>query len=67
MDIATFLNPKLSVVARPMNAIGEIAFQLLHERITFKGALPKREYLLSPELKIRESCRLVNQPIREYE
>jgi LacI family transcriptional regulator len=63
VDIATFLNPKLSVVARPMNAIGEIAFQLLHERISFKGALPKREYLLSPELKIRESCRLVNQPI----
>jgi LacI family transcriptional regulator len=63
VDIATFLNPKLSVVARPMNAIGEIAFQLLHERISFKGALPKREYLLSPELKIRESCRLVNQSI----
>ncbi|MFE4708783.1 LacI family DNA-binding transcriptional regulator [Peribacillus simplex] len=60
VDIATFLNPKLSVVARPMNAIGEIAFQLLHERISFKGALPKREYLLSPELKIRESCRLQN-------
>ncbi|MGG0288837.1 LacI family DNA-binding transcriptional regulator [Peribacillus butanolivorans] len=60
VDIATFLNPKLSVVARPMNAIGEIAFQLLHERISFKGALPKREYLLSPELKIRESCRLLN-------
>ncbi|MGE7907650.1 LacI family DNA-binding transcriptional regulator [Peribacillus sp. NPDC094092] len=60
VDIATFLNPKLSVVARPMNAIGEIAFQLLHERISFKGALPKREYLLSPELNIRESCRLQN-------
>lgn len=28
VDIATFLNAKLSVVARPMNAIGEIAFQL---------------------------------------
>jgi LacI family transcriptional regulator len=60
VDIATFLNPKLSVVARPMNALGEIAFQLLHERINFKETLPKREYLLSPELKIRESCRLVN-------
>lgn len=63
VDIATFLNPKLSVVARPMNAIGEIAFQLLHERISFKGALPKREYLLSPELKIRESCRLTSQTV----
>lgn len=59
VDIATFLNPKLSVVARPMNAVGEIAFQLLHERISFKGTLPKREYLMSPELIIRESCRLM--------
>ncbi|WP_285766982.1 LacI family DNA-binding transcriptional regulator [Peribacillus sp. SI8-4] len=60
VDIATFLNPKLSVVARPMNSIGEIAFLLLHERISLKGHLPKREYLLTPELKIRQSCRLVN-------
>jgi LacI family transcriptional regulator len=58
IDIATFLKPKLSVVARPMNAIGEIAFQLLYERICFKESLQKREYLLSPELKIRGSCRL---------
>lgn len=55
VDIATFVRPKLSVVSRPMTAIGEIAFQLLHERIGFKGDLPKRQYLLSPELKIRES------------
>lgn len=55
VDIATFVRPKLSVVSRPMTAIGEIAFQLLQERIEFKGELPKRQYLLSPELKIRES------------
>ncbi|MED2974585.1 LacI family DNA-binding transcriptional regulator [Fictibacillus sp. B-59209] len=58
VDIATFLNPKLSVVSRPMNAVGEIAFQLLHERIHFKGEMPKREYNLSPELIIRDSSRL---------
>lgn len=58
VDIATFLNPKLSVVSRPMNAIGEIAFTLLHERINFKGELPKREYSLTPELIIRQSCTL---------
>ena len=58
VDIATFLNPQLSVVARPMNAIGELAFQLLYERIYFKGDLPKREYQLTPELKVRDSCRL---------
>ncbi|WNB92162.1 LacI family DNA-binding transcriptional regulator [Bacillus sp. NEB1478] len=58
IDIATFMNPKLTVVARPMNTLGELAFQLLHERISFKGNVPKREYMLSPELKIRDSCRL---------
>ncbi|MDR7074004.1 LacI family DNA-binding transcriptional regulator [Fictibacillus barbaricus] len=58
IDIATFMNPKLTVVARPMNTLGELAFQLLHERISFKESVPRREYMLSPELKIRESCRL---------
>ena len=58
IDIATFMNPKLTVVARPMNTLGELAFQLLHERISFKESVPKREYMLSPELKIRDSCRL---------
>ncbi|NWQ44369.1 LacI family DNA-binding transcriptional regulator [Bacillus sp. EB106-08-02-XG196] len=59
VDIATFLNPKLSVVTRPMNAVGEIAFTFLHERIHFKNDLPKRKYSLPPELIIRQSCRLV--------
>ncbi|AGK52281.1 LacI family DNA-binding transcriptional regulator [Bacillus sp. 1NLA3E] len=58
VDIATFLNPKLSVVARPMTAVGEIAFMFLHERIHFKD-LPKRQYSLPPELIIRQSCRLI--------
>ncbi|MEH7130233.1 LacI family DNA-binding transcriptional regulator [Neobacillus drentensis] len=56
VEIATFIKPKLSVVSRPMTTIGEIAFQLVYERIHFKENLPKREYLLTPELKIRESC-----------
>jgi LacI family transcriptional regulator len=60
VDIATFIKPKLSVVSRPMANLGEIAFQLLYERIHFKENFPKRKYLLSPELKIRESCRLGN-------
>jgi LacI family transcriptional regulator len=58
IDIATFLNPKLTVVSRPMNTLGELAFQLLYERISFKESVPKREYMLSPELIIRDSCRL---------
>lgn len=59
VDIATFLNPKLTVVARPLNAIGEIAFMFLHERINHKEALPKRQYSMPPELIIRQSCRLI--------
>jgi len=56
VEIATFIKPKLSVVSRPMNTLGEIAVQLLYERMNVKGNLSKRQYLLSPELKIRESC-----------
>lgn len=59
VDIATFLNPKLTVVSRPMYAVGEIAFMFLHDRINFKDTLPKRRYSLAPELLIRESCRLI--------
>jgi LacI family transcriptional regulator len=58
IDIATFLNPKLTVVARPMNTIGEIAFMFLHDRIHFKESIPKRQYSLPPELIIRQSCHL---------
>ncbi|MGG3562419.1 LacI family DNA-binding transcriptional regulator [Neobacillus rhizosphaerae] len=58
VEIATFIKPRLSVVSRPMMTIGEIAVQLLYERMNMKGELPKREYLLSPELKIRESCQV---------
>lgn len=60
VDIATFLTPKLSVVSRPMYAIGEIAFNLLHDRIHYNGELPKRKYLLSPELITRQSCAFTN-------
>ncbi|MEV9640805.1 LacI family DNA-binding transcriptional regulator [Mammaliicoccus sciuri] len=60
IEIATFTKPKLSVVSRPMNALGELAFQLLHERILANEVFSPRNYLLSPELKIRESCRLGN-------
>lgn len=58
IEIATFINPKLTVVSRPMKNLGELAFQLLHERMRTKEPYSKRELILSPELKIRESCRL---------
>ncbi|CAH2714155.1 Catabolite control protein A [Neobacillus rhizosphaerae] len=63
VEIATFIKPKLSVVSRPMNTLGEIAVQLLYERMNVKENLPKRQYLLSPELKIRESCQLSKKKI----
>lgn len=56
VEIATFIKPRLSVVSRPMTTLGEIAFQLVHDRINCKDNFPKREYSLTPELKIRESC-----------
>jgi LacI family transcriptional regulator len=58
VEIATFIKPKLSVVSRPMTAIGEIAFQLVYDRIHSKESLPKHEYLLPPELILRDSCQL---------
>ncbi|MBO0959934.1 LacI family DNA-binding transcriptional regulator [Neobacillus sp. MM2021_6] len=61
VDIATFLNPKLTVVARPMNTVGEIAFMFLHDRIHYKDNIPKRKYSIPPELIIRHSCRLMKR------
>ncbi|WP_301107475.1 LacI family DNA-binding transcriptional regulator [Sporosarcina sp.] len=58
IEIATFTKPKLSVVSRPMNTLGELAFQLLHERIQSNETFSPRNYLLTPELIIRESCRV---------
>lgn len=56
IEIATFTKPKLTVVSRPMNTLGELSFQLLHERITANETFPSRNYSLSPELIVRESC-----------
>ncbi|MFC7370386.1 LacI family DNA-binding transcriptional regulator [Fictibacillus iocasae] len=56
IDIATLIEPRLTVVSRPMDHLGELAFQMLHERMLAKEHLPKREFILSPELIIRDSC-----------
>lgn len=60
IEIATFMKPTLTMVSRPMRNIGEIAIQLLFDRINNKGSssLNKREYRLSPTLVVRESCGL---------
>ncbi len=58
VDIATFVNPPLTLVSRPMRKLGEVAFDILLERMTRSDQGAKRHYVLSPELNIRQSCRL---------
>lgn len=58
VDIATFVNPPLTVVSRPMRKLGEIAFDILFDRMTEGQEGANRHYVLSPELNIRQSCRL---------
>lgn len=56
IELATFLKPQLTMVSRPMKSIGEIAFQLLYDRITEGSNIRnKREYILSPRLIVRDS------------
>lgn len=56
LDFAEFVNPPLTVVSRPMRQLGEAAFDLLYAQMTNQGDRVKRHYVLSPELKIRQSC-----------
>lgn len=56
IDIATFVEPQLTVVSRPMRQLGEIAFNILYEKINSGGEWVKRHSVLLPELKIRQSC-----------
>ncbi|AEG59726.1 LacI family DNA-binding transcriptional regulator [Desulforamulus ruminis] len=60
VDIATFVTPSLSVVSRPMRQLGELAFDILYEKMTSTGEWVRRHYVLSPELKIRQSCTIKN-------
>ncbi|MDR3587076.1 MAG: LacI family DNA-binding transcriptional regulator [Desulfosporosinus sp.] len=56
LDFAEFVNPPLTVVSRPMRQLGEAAFDLLYAQMTSEGDWTKRHYVLSPEIKIRQSC-----------
>lgn len=58
LDFAEFVNPPLTVVSRPMRQLGEAAFDLLYAQMTNQEDRPKRHYVLSPEIKIRQSCSL---------
>lgn len=56
IELATFIEPQLTVVSRPMRQLGEVAFDILYEKMTSEDEWVKRHYVLSPELKIRQSC-----------
>lgn len=59
IELATFTTPPLTMVSRPMRYLGELSFQLLLDRINEKEKNPqKREYILTPTLVVRGSCKL---------
>ncbi|MDV2684441.1 LacI family DNA-binding transcriptional regulator [Alkalihalophilus lindianensis] len=59
IELATFTNPPLTMVSRPMRDLGELSFQLLLDRINEKEqTFKKREFILTPKLVVRGSCKL---------
>ncbi|CAG9621191.1 LacI family DNA-binding transcriptional regulator [Sutcliffiella rhizosphaerae] len=58
IEIATFIKPNLTMVSRHMRNLGEIAFQLLHDRMKNNQEVStvKRQHILSPFLIVRDSC-----------
>ena len=59
LEIATFIKPELTTVSRPMKQIGEVAFDLLYKRMQEHDLeqINKREIILAPSLKIRNSSK----------
>jgi LacI family transcriptional regulator len=55
LDIANFIKPPLTVVSRPMRYMGEIAANLLIERINGLELSEPRKIVLVPQLLIRET------------
>jgi LacI family transcriptional regulator len=58
IEIATFIKPNLTMVSRHMRNLGEIAFQLLFDRMKNgqETNSAKRQHILSPYLIVRDSC-----------
>lgn len=54
LDVATFIEPPLTVVSRPMRKMGEVAAELLIERIDGVEADQPRKIVLVPQLLIRQ-------------
>lgn len=56
IELASALQPFLTVVAQPARTFGTIAMQFLLDRFTSTEAIPARRVVLPPELIVRESC-----------
>ncbi|MGM8364972.1 LacI family DNA-binding transcriptional regulator [Virgibacillus sp. W0181] len=61
IEIATFTSPQITTVSRPMRHLGEVSFQLLYDRMKAgnESSMQKRQFILTPHLNIRESCRRI--------
>lgn len=64
IPIATLMNPKLTVVSRPMQEMGELAAKLLLERIETPDK-PFREIVMRPHLIVRGSETMVRKQFSE--
>jgi len=56
LELASALDPFLTVVAQPARTFGTVATQLLLERLGGAESLPRRKIVLPPELIVRVSC-----------
>jgi LacI family transcriptional regulator len=56
IELASALDPFLTVVAQPVRSFGTIAAQFLFERLDGDAGLQARKVVLTPELIVRRSC-----------
>jgi LacI family transcriptional regulator len=56
LELASALDPFLTVAAQPARTFGTIATQFLLERLEGTENLPRRKVVLPPELIVRVSC-----------
>jgi LacI family transcriptional regulator len=56
IELASALDPFLTVVAQPVRSLGTIAAQFLFERLDGDAGLQARKVVLMPELIVRRSC-----------
>ena len=56
IDLASALDPFLTVAAQPARTFGTVATQLLIERLEGSAGISPRKVVLPPELIVRVSC-----------